>query len=147
MILSWIFIGVLLVVGSICDVKSYSLPVWFLIVGLLGGIAGGLYQLLATDGTRWDLLWGILPGCLSIGLSCVTREQIGYGDGILLLAVGGCLGAEQTLKVWMAGLLVSFAVSVILLSTHKADRNTRIPFVPCLLVGYFIIGGGMLCGW
>lgn len=141
-----IFAGVILLTGSFFDVKSLRLPGWLLLLGLIGGMLGGLYAWLSEELYWWQSLLGLLPGALSLLLSFVTREQIGYGDGLMLLILGGCVGPERTLVIWILGLVTSFVVSVVLLTMRKAVKSTRLPFVPCLLLGYILVLAGGLAG-
>jgi len=143
-IVGWIFSIIVLLIGSIYDVKSYSLPMKLVLVGLCGGLVGWLYTLCVGEAVWWEAISSLLPGGLFALLAFLTREQIGYGDSLLLLMLGGCVGGEATLGIWISGLVVSFIMSVFLLVLRKADKKTRIPFVPCLLVGELIIGAG---GW
>ena len=111
-------------------------------MGLLGGMVHMIY-LFCSGADGWgELLMGLLPGALVLGLAFLTREQIGYGDGLLLLTLGCCLGIESTLGILMGGLYISFVVSLFLLVLKRAGRNTRIPFVPCLFLGYMLVGIG-----
>ncbi len=147
MIMGWIFAGGILLLGSIYDARRYCLPLWLVILGLTGGGLGFLCSFVGGEGNGWELLAGMLPGALTLGLALLTREQIGYGDGLLLMMLGGCLGSRSTLSVWFGGLLTSFVISIVLLTMRKAGKNSRIPFVPCLFLGYVIVGiGGLLNG-
>ena len=62
----------------------------------------------------------------------LTREGIGYGDGILALLLGPVFGTE----VMWAGLFLAFLLSalcsILLLACKKADRKTCLPFIPFL---------------
>ncbi len=146
MIIGWIFVLVVLLIGSIYDIKSYSLPMGLVLVGLGGGLVGWGYALCVGECAWWEMLVCLLPGGLFAILAFLTKEQIGYGDSLLLLMLGGCVGGEATVRIWICGLVVSFFISVLLLVLRKADKKTRIPFVPCLLLGSLIIGAGGLQG-
>lgn len=144
-----IFMGVILLVGSIYDWKYYSLPVWLLGVSMLGGGVGLVAALLGTEGERGVAFLALLPGVVALLVAFATREQIGYGDGVLLLAMGGCIGMERTVWTVFAALAGVFVVSCVLLVTGRAQRNKRLPFVPFLLLGEMVVmlgGGGMICG-
>lgn len=134
----WIFISIVLLVGSIYDGRFFYLPVWLLIIGSLGGLLGCVYYCLGEGVMPLEVLLRFMPGIVVLLLAYATREQIGYGDAILLMAIGGCVGCEKTLWILFVALLGTFIASVCLLVTGKARRDRRLPFVP------FLLGGNML---
>lgn len=138
-----IFIIILLMVGSIYDWKYRSVPAWILIVGGLGGMAGTLCTLVGTYGRSTEVWLALLPGAMALLLAYITREQIGYGDGVLLLIMGGCLGSSKVIAALLVALAGSGVVSMLLLICRKAERSSRIPFVPFLCMGSFVtmLGG------
>lgn len=142
-----IYMVVLLAIGSIYDWKYLGLPVWLLLAGIMGGILGALYSLFGEDASVISVGMAFLPGVIALILSYITREQIGYGDGLLLFAMGGCLGLRQVVMIVGIALGASFVVSVALVLLRKAGRNQKLPFVPFLLVGGLMVsGGGLLFG-
>ena len=82
------------------------------------------------------LLTAILPGCVLLLIGKITRQEIGYGDGILLLVCGLCLGGKNAILLFMSGLFLMFPVSLILLLSGKSDRMAELPFAPFLLAAY-----------
>ena len=130
-------------VGSIYDWKYRSVPVWILIVGGLGGMAGILCTLVGTYGRSTEVWLALLPGAMALLLAYITREQIGYGDGVLLLIMGGCLGSYKVIVALLVAIAGSGVVSMLLLICRKAERSSRIPFVPFLCMGSFVtmLGG------
>ena len=82
-------------------------------------------------------------GLLFLGISGLTGGKLGMGDGFMILAMGTLLSMEQLLTVLMLGMLSCACYAGLLLLVFRKNRNTRIPFVPFLLVGY--IGGLILC--
>lgn len=139
-----IFMGLILIVGSIYDGKYYSLPVWLIVIGELGGLAGMAYRLLWCEETVGEVLVALVPGMYLLFLAFLTREQIGYGDGLILLAVGGCLGWESAVAVLFVALTLSFVVGLAGLVLKRAKGKSRIPFVPFLALGSLavMLGGG-----
>lgn len=140
-----IYIAVILLIGSIYDRKYYSLPVWLLLLGLLGGAGAAVYSMFWEDASIIRVGMAFLPGVISLFLSYISREQIGYGDGLMLIALGGCIGLQQAIMVVGIALAASFVVSVALVMLRKAGRTHKLPFVPFLLLGYLMLwGGGLL---
>lgn len=103
-------------------------------VVLLLRIAMGLLRL-QTDAVQF-LLTAILPGCILLMTGKLTRQEVGYGDGILLLVCGLCLGGKNAILLFVSGLFLMFPVSLILLLSGKADRRAELPFAPFLLAAY-----------
>lgn len=134
-----IYIGTLLLIGSIYDWKYCNLPVWILVAGGVGGVAGILYTLLCEKRSPVEVGLALLPGIGAVLLAYVTHEQIGYGDGVFLLCIGGCLGKERTMMIVMAALSGICVVSILLLICKKVGKNSRIPFVPFLALGCVLV--------
>ena len=146
MTLASIYMMVLLLIGSIHDWKYYSLPVWLLLVGILGGVGGALYSLLGEEVSLISAGMAFLPGVIALILSYITREQIGYGDGLLLIAMGGCVGLPQTIMIVGIALAASFVVSVALVLLRKVGRTQKLPFVPFLFLACVMAVGGWSFG-
>lgn len=145
--LTGIYMMAVLLVGSVYDWKYYSLPIWLLLSGILGGVGGLLYGLLWGDTTFVRGLTALFPGVIALILAYITGEQIGYGDGVLLLAMGGCMGDEGTIVALFGALAASFVVSIVMVVSGKAGRKHRLPFVPFLFMGSIMAwGGGWLLG-
>lgn len=90
--------------------------------------------------SEWQLyLSGGLIGAFFMIISKITRESIGSGDGILLIATGVNLGIYVNIMLVLGGFILAFCCSIILICFKKAKRNTTIPFVPFLLLSYVII--------
>ncbi len=139
-----IFIVILLLVGSVYDWKYRSLPIWILVIGGLGGLAGVLITLVSTEKSGTEVWVALLPGTMALLLAYATREQIGYGDGVLLLVMGSCLGVSGVVIALLVALAGTCVVSIMLLVFRKVSRSSRIPFVPFLCMGSVatLLGGG-----
>lgn len=77
-----------------------------------------------------------------LAVSMITRGALGMGDCWLIAALGLMLNTEEFLVVLMAGMLCCAVCAGLLLTVFRKKRNTEIPFVPFLLLGY--IGGVLL---
>ena len=78
-------------------------------------------------------LFGILPGLLFLAMAVLTKEKVGYGDGLVLIVTGVLLGLRGNLMMVFMGLFLAALSSIWLLIRKKAGRNTKIAFVPFLL--------------
>lgn len=68
----------------------------------------------------------------------VVKNSIGGGDMKLFVVMGLLLGVQGTWGAIFLSLIVSFAVAVVLLITHKKTRKDAIPFGPALAVGTYL---------
>lgn len=116
------------------DLKTRKIPV---LPVLFLGLFGVCFRLCA-GGSFWNVVTGVIPGMLLLVLAVCTRESIGIGDGLVLLALGGVIGAAQAVAVLGMALFLSAVLAFWLLLWKKAKRKTELPFLPCLCGGYLL---------
>jgi leader peptidase (prepilin peptidase)/N-methyltransferase len=118
------------------DLKSWAVPVrlvavfGFVSVALclaLGGFASG------------EFLLRLMPGAVFLLLAFLTREAVGYGDGLVLLPVCLLLEMKAVMIFVMLALLMCAAVSLPVMIKKKGNRQTRLPFMPFLLASWEVI--------
>lgn len=73
----------------------------------------------------------LIPGLVLLIFSYFSEEQIGYGDGWLVLALGMWMELHALLMMFWTGLILS-AVSAVWLGKKE------LPFVPFLTAAYII---------
>lgn len=132
-----VIIGMLLFVAGAMDLKSKTISRGIIFVLMIVCFAGAFIKVFINkEFGIWEIIGGVLIGFCAIGLSMVSREQIGRGDGLVIAAIGLMLGFRKCLfAVCMASIIMTL-VSVIVLILRKGNRNTRLPFVPALFAGY-----------
>lgn len=86
--------------------------------------------------TNVDDLAGIGVGVLSLLVSKVTEEAIGYGDSVAIMILGGYLGFWKVVEVLAAAIFTSGVCSVIL---AFRGRVKTMPFFPFLTLGYILM--------
>lgn len=130
-------IGVLLFMAGAMDLKSKTISREMIFVLMIVCFAGAFIKVFINkEFGIWDIIGGVLIGFCAIGLSMVSRDQIGRGDGLVIVAIGLVLGFRKCLfAVCMASIIMTL-VSVIVLILRKGNRNTRLPFIPALFAGY-----------
>lgn len=134
-----VMIGILMIC-SYFDLKEKKIPV---IAVLLGIIAITVLNVIGRDISLPACLIGTVFGGLLLLISRLTKNALGMGDALLVLMIGAGMGIYQTALVLFYGLLVTAVVSAILLCMKRVKRNTEIPFVPFLLIGYV----GVILSW
>jgi len=132
-------------IESVFDILYQRLPeklTWFL---FLLAVVGKLLLEGSIPGVLVEVIKGFIPGAIMLLGGKVSRESIGYGDGVVLCFLGVIYGAKDTMEILMYGLLAAAAVSVVLLVVRKKNKKTTLPFVPFLSIGlffYFVRKGG-----
>lgn len=107
---------------SVEDLRDHQISM-IVVLELLG--SGLLYGLAAGHFPQ------LFPGCMMLLAGYASREQIGYGDGWLMLALGMWL--ELTELLWMLFIGMGLGgLSALLL--HKKE----LPLVPFLTAAYMI---------
>ena len=135
-----IWTGIALLCGSVMDVRSKKLPVWYM--ALFG--CGSLAVILAADAADWQSkVTGLLLGG-SILLLGKWSGCIGVADGVLVVILGFLYGGYECAFVLMIAVLFAAVMAIGLMSAHKATAKSRIPFVPFLAAGYIVF---LLRGW
>lgn len=127
-----IILGVWLGILGCVDFKWKEIPLWFSVVGGVIGIVSCVVE----EREILDVLISCLPGVLSIGVSWLTKEMIGYGDGIVLLMMGVYLPISQLLSIGMLAFFIAGIVALILLTAGRKKGSYRMPFIPFLSVAY-----------
>ena len=83
-----------------------------------------------------EILGCIVPGSMLLLLSLITKESIGYGDGMTVLVLGLWTGGWFAFYVFCIGTLLSGICAIVYLIRGKKDT---IPLIPFLLVGMEVV--------
>lgn len=130
----WV-VGVFLGICSASDIKRKEIHL--LIIGIFG-ISGILFQVCTGNIATWKWGLGALMGISMLGISFVTREAIGYGDGLVIGVLGLWLGIVPAFEILFLGLCASALVSAVLIIIKKVARGYRIAFVPFILLAWIL---------
>lgn len=129
--------GMYLFVQGIWDMKIKKIPLW---ISLGFGIFSFFYSVFCQR--EWISFWtALIPGGICLLLSRCTREEIGYGDGVLLCSLGMFYTLEELLCICMSAFLFAGAAGLILLLFLKKSRKFELPFVPFIFLGWVIVQG------
>lgn len=97
-------------------------------------MAGLIFQFM-NGFSFFDLILGILPGGILLGVSLATRGALGIGDGLLTLCIGFYLGFIQTGITVLTALFLSAIWAGLSLCLKKKKGKDSIAFIPFLLMG------------
>ena len=131
-----------LAIGVIWDLKKKAVPANYLCVFGIVAIIGFILDVV--NGKKLlDSVWGLIPGFIVVMLSTLTKEQVGLGDGVILLCVGCLQSVRDTTCMIFIALIMVTVVAMLLLIIRRVGRKATIPFVPFLFLGHLmmIIGG------
>ena len=127
-----VFLGII----SIIDISTKKIPVILLIIM---GIAGGVY-IISGDKSVINTVISIIPGGILLMMAFLTKEQIGYGDAVVVTLMGLFVSVDIVCSSLVMGLTIAGMVSVIYIVIKRADRKKQIAFTPFLLLGYGLTG-------
>ena len=127
-----------LAVGTFFDIKSKKLSMVFFMIS--GGI-GLLCNLLFRYQNVKNLACGLLFGGMFLMIGRLTKESIGYGDGIGLMILGIFEGFEGMLFIAAGAFLLSSLYGIWMLLALRKTWSASMPFFPFLLMAF---AGGLI---
>lgn len=127
-------VGILLIWCTYMDVRTKKLSKIVLLVFSFLSI----FSLIFIKENRLEIIWGLIPGIILIISAWITKEAIGWGDGILVCILGIFLGKQTILLVIMA-LILAGVIGSIFIIFKKENRKYKLPFVPFLLGAYGLL--------
>lgn len=131
--------GILLLGSSIQDIREKKVSIFYIISMAAAGIAGCIVN---SDKNLLSVAGGVCIGFCAVGISMISKKQMGIGDGLIIMTLGLSLGARNCLIVVCMACFCMAVLSIGVLLLKKGNRHTQLPFLPALLTGY---GGYMLC--
>ncbi len=127
--------GLMLTAGAVQDIYMKRIYTWIIAAA---GIIAAVCIPFCPGISLPERMTGVLVGIFVCLLSRVTGGKIGFGDGLVLCVTGLALGFWRNMELFAVSLLAAALVSIALILLRKANRKTRIPFVPFLLFGYIL---------
>lgn len=80
---------------------------------------------------------GMLPGVMLLLVSFATKK-VGVADGILLCMIGAYQNYLIAVIIFVTSSFLMAVISMILLVARRVNRNTRLPYVPFLTLGFVL---------
>ena len=130
-----IAIMLIAMIASIGDIRKKEISGGLLV---LSGICSAGYVLLELILSKFSItgaLLSLVPGIFFLFLSFISKESIGYGDGLLITLISMPFGFNALCVGIVSGLFFSTLISIFILITSLGNKKTRIPFVPFLTAG------------
>lgn len=136
-----ITIGGLLLIAGITDIRKQMVSRRLL--GILFMVCLATVPFM-TENSILSIIGGLAVGFCAIGISMMSKEQIGKGDGIVITAIGLVLGARRCLLVVCIASLLMSLIAIGILLFRRGNRHTRLPFLPAIFTGYIFCAGQVL---
>ena len=127
-----VILGIWLVILAGFDFKAKEIPLWLSVLGGVIGIGFCIVEKRALG----DLVLSCIPGIILLGVSWITKEVIGYGDGIVFVVLGTYLSISKLVSIGMLAFFVAGIVALVLLVVFRKNGRYRMPFVPFLVIAY-----------
>ncbi len=114
------------------DIRRHELPAWLLAAG---GAAGLLLRIIElASGEELSVLAGaylpgLAAGALLLAAARITREAVGYGDGICFCLLAFWLPWEELFTLLLTALLFC-ALPGLLIGLIRGRRVKALPFLP-----------------
>ncbi len=128
-------VGILLITEGIRDIRKNEVGI---VLPVLNALAAVVFIFVFKDMGIPGILIALAEGIFVIILSFLTKEGIGLGDGIILCSTGLMLGWKNNLIMFFIACFISALVSVMLMIITKADKKTKIPFVPFMIPAFLV---------
>ena len=127
---------VYMLVLSVLDIRSKKVPTVMLwvFVALLALELG-----INSHGRIYLSLLGGAVGLVMLVVSRLTKEALGYGDGMLILGLGIYMGLWDVLWLLMFAFFGAGMLSIGLLIFRKANKKTTLPFMPFICGSYILL--------
>jgi leader peptidase (prepilin peptidase)/N-methyltransferase len=130
-----ILIGVMLFAAGVIDMRRLIVSRVFILSLLAVCVVAFFTQ---ENPNILTAVSGTLVGICILGISMLSGEQLGKGDGLVIAALGVAVGFRGCLVVvCIASVIMSF-IALCLLAFKKGNRKTRLPFIPAIFAGYSI---------
>ncbi|MCI7814718.1 MAG: prepilin peptidase [Lachnospiraceae bacterium] len=126
---------IILIILSAVDLRWQMLPSWMILAAAAGGFC-------CTSATGWGKAEWILWMVTSVGVLIIcrlTRQSLGYGDGMMWSVTALYLGMEKNTEVWITAFFLACSFSVVALLARKVRGDTRVPFLPFLTAAHGIL--------
>lgn len=135
--ISEIILLIYLTSAAVRDIKSKTVALYPALIMAGAGVLRRLIPAFCVD-TLLSCFTGTLPGIFLLTVAWITRQEVGYGDGIVLLIIGLYLGFSAGTGIFLTALLLLAPVSLFYIIFRKAGRRKKLPFIPFLLAGYIL---------
>lgn len=132
-----IFIALWLGVLAGIDLRFKKIPVWLVATSGIIVTFVSLYEARKDGIQDLQLLWGVIPG-VGLMLIALISKKAGWADGVVLMLLGILVGFGACALSFALSMLMISVVSLVLLVLKRVGKNTYLPYLPFLWIGYLV---------
>lgn len=140
-LLTLLLAGVMLMIAGIIDFIKKEISIRLILAIAAVCVIGTLFN---RNASLPDAALGMAIGILALAIAHITHEQIGRGDGIVIMFIGMLIGIRGCFVMICYAMMFMTFVSVALIMFKKAGRHTKIPFLPALFAAYALYIGDII---
>lgn len=122
---------------ALMDIRRGRVPIWLLAVSGIFVTCVSVCEIWKGSMGGTQIMWGILPGFMLL-LTAVLSNKAGWADGVVLLLLGVMTGFRECTFSFILSMLAISVISLTLLMMKRVEKNTKIPYLPFLWVGYMV---------
>lgn len=119
------------------DIRRKHVHVWLLVLGGIYVTAVSVYGVWKGQIGGKELFWSLVPGIVLLAVAVLTKKA-GWADGVVLLFLGILTGFRECIFSFILSMLFISMVSLVLLALKKVKKNTKLPYLLFLCVGYLV---------
>lgn len=138
----YIILFIYLFLMSIYDIRKKEIQIEISVVTIVVLAAGQICRIACGEQIWYLAFTGVIEGGLLIGLSKITKGQVGIGDGIVFITSGVMFDFFENGILLFLSLVFAAVAGGFLLLLRRVGKKDMIPFVPFIFVGY-----GVMCVW
>lgn len=129
-----LFLGLLFC--SITDIRRRTIPV---IIPAAIAVFSAVVESMAGMAGIKAIIASIAITCIFLGISRITEQAIGYGDGFIIGAVIMSRGLYGGLLIVTTAFAFSALCALVLIVFRHVSGKYPLPFVPFLCAAYFAV--------
>ena len=130
-----ILIGIVLFSLAVIDLYRKEVP--FAIILILGISVIAARIILGNFSPIY--IAGLSLGAAMLEASFITKEKLGYADGLIILVLGFYFGLNKIIWLMFYASIIMTVVSVYLLVSKKGKMESSVAFIPALFLGYLLV--------
>lgn len=121
------------------DMKEKKINVLYLLIGVFVALITRTFLYYLGYGNVKEVIFGMIPSIIFFLLHMIAKESVGQADGYVILIIGLLTTLEDVLKIVFFSMIICCVVCFFLLLLKKVKRNTKVPFIPFLLLSQVVV--------